>query len=404
MIDILSFTTLSSIIFFRVFKKIFFLLVVVINFNSANAQKLIDYLDQATKNYQPSLGNNLLTQNNATTELEFGYFLEQQSTISGAQRAYVSFLQELPWLGKSAAIRKFQKYTLLQERYNNEQQKEVLKFKVKQLYYELYKYKHQKNTYVILTDKLRNYIEASEKDTLSTSAKAILKLFERKQQLIELTEKLQLIDGDYENTALQFNTLLKQDSFQEIKLPLELAMPSEDQTISFSDTYESPLFLSYENQLKANRQIQKYNNKWLPTLSLGLRYIDVESNASSVTQLPVQNIVEPRLQLKWNLFSKNKEVLSKQELETNVDQKVLDISSLLQEVINEQVSARISYFSASDRLDQLVELKNQLLEKNVSLDTDEYFQLEYLEATYELEKVKAVSNYFISSSKMLLYQ
>lgn len=391
-------------IFLRVFKKIFFFTAIFIGSQSVIAQKLIDYLDLAEKNYQPSLGGNLLPQNYAKTELEFGYFAEQQSTISGSQSAYIGFLQELPWLGKSSVVRKHQKYTELQNHYEQEQQKEFLKFSVKKLYYKLYQYKHQKDAYVGLSDKLRSYIEKEEKDTLVNSAKAILKLFERKQQLIEITEKLQLIDGEYQNAAIHFNTLLKQDSFEEVKLPLELAMPDEDQAISFSDTYESPLFLSYENQLKANRQVQKYNNKWLPTLSLGLRYTDIDRGANSLVQLPTQNIIEPRLRLQWNFFSKKKQVLSKEQFENNVDQKVLDISSLLQVVINDQVSSRISYFSATDRLEQLSKLKTQLLEKNVSLNSDEFFQLEYLETIYELDKVKAVTDYYVSSSKMLLYQ
>ena len=385
-------------------KKSCFLIGALVFFQTLNAQKLVDYLDVATKNFKPQLNSVPLPQNNSTTQLEFGYFTEPQYTVSGAQKAYVSFMQELPWLGKSAAYRKVQKHTRLQQEYLIEQQKELLKHNVKESYYKLYQYQHQKDAYVILIDKLRKHIDLMERDTLATSAKALLKLFERKQQLTELTEKMQLVDGDYQNAALQFNALLKQDSFQEVELPLDLAMPSEDQTMSFSNTYENPLFIAYEQQLLALRQAQKYSNKWLPTLSLGLRYAQVTSDNNLALQLPVQDIVEPRLQLKWDVFTKSKKVFSKELIETQIEQKVLGVTSLLQMAMNNQISARISHFAALEKLERLTKLKTQFLKKNVSLDTDELFQLEYLETIYEIDGIKAVAAYYISSSKMLLYQ
>lgn len=369
-----------------------------------SAQKLVDYLDLASKNFIPQLNAVSLPQKYPTTQLEFGYFAEPQYTVSGAQKAYVSIMQQIPWLGKSSAYRKTQKHTHLQQQYSIEQQKELLKFKVKEAYYQLYAYQHQKDAYVILADKLRKHIDLVEKDTLITSAKALLNIFERKQQLVELTKKIQLVEGDYQNTLLQFNTLLKQDSFQEVELPLELAMPTDDQPMSFTDAYENPLFNAYEQQLLALRQAQKYTNKWLPTLSLGVRYTQVTSDNNMALQLPVQDIVEPRLLLKWDLFSKSQKVITMESLEMQIEQKVLDITSLLQAAINDQISARISHFTTLDKLDQLAKLKIQLLEKNVSLNSDELFQLEYLETTYEIEQIKAITDYYISSSKMLLYQ
>ena len=378
-------------------------MVALVFFQTLNAQKLVDYLDVATKNFVPQLGNTLLPQNKNTTQLEFGYFVDPQYTVSGAQKAYVSFMQEVPWLGKSAAYLKVQKNNRLREEYLIEQQKEELKFKVKELYYQLYEYQYQKDAYLVLTDKFRKHITTIEKDTLRTSAKTILKLFEQKQLLIELTEKTQLIDGEYQNALLRFNALLKQDSFQEVELPLELAMPTEDQTMSFSDAYENPLYVAYEHELLTMRQAQKYSSKWLPTLSLGLRYAEVVAD-DLVVELPTKDIIEPRLQLKWDLFSKTKKIMSKQVVEAQSEQKILDMTSLLQIEINNQISARISYFTALDKLEQLKKLKAELLENNVSLDVDELIRFEFLETTYKIEEIKAVTDYYISSSKMLLYQ
>jgi len=387
----------------KVYSKGVLLMFFLISFKQLSAQKLIDYLDVASKNFSPELNDVSITEN-PSTQLEFGYFVDPQYTISGAQKAYIGINQKIPWLGKSAAYIKAQKHSVLQQKYEIEQQKEVLKFNVKESYYQLYNLKNQKDAYVILSDKLRKHIENQEKDTLITSAKAVLKLFERKQQLTNIIEKLQLVEGDYQNVLIRFNSLLKQDSFQEVELPLELAMPDQDQAISFSDSYESPLFLAYENQLNGLRQAQKYKNKWLPNLSLGIRFTQVTDDENLFVQLPSQNLIEPRLQLQWDLFSKKGETISKQDIETRIEQKVFDISSLLQENINEQVSARISYFSALEKKEQLVKLKSELLEKNVSLNSDELFQLEFLETNYGIEEIQAVTNYYISSSKMLLYQ
>ena len=154
----------------------------------------------------------------------------------------------------------------------------------------------------------------------------------------------------------------------------------------------------------ASRQAQKYSNKWLPSLSLGFRYTEVTGADNLFVQLPTDNIIEPRLRLEWDLFSKSEKTISKEEIVARTEQKVLDITSLLQVSINDQISARISYFSVQEKLSQLKELKEQLLEKNVSLNSDELFQLDYLEANYEIEEIQAITNYYVSSSKMLLYQ
>ena len=90
---------------------------ILIGFQCLNAQKLVDYLDIATKNFTPQLNRTSLPQNSPTTQLEFGYFTEPQYTVSGAQKAYVGFMQQVPWLGKSSAYRKVQKYAGLQEQY-----------------------------------------------------------------------------------------------------------------------------------------------------------------------------------------------------------------------------------------------------------------------------------------------
>ena len=72
-------------------------------FQFGNAQKLIDYLDVANKNFTQQLSDSSILQNNPTTQIDFGYFIEPQYTISGSQRVYVSVMQEIPWIGKSAA-------------------------------------------------------------------------------------------------------------------------------------------------------------------------------------------------------------------------------------------------------------------------------------------------------------
>ena len=389
---------------FSVSLKGAFLVFVFLCVHSLSAQKLVDYLDIAVNKFRAEPRVDLLSRNYSSTQLEFGYFIDPQYTISGAQNAYVSFMQEIPWIGKSGVYKKVQRYDSLKDFYLIEQEKELLKFKIKELYYKLYGFEREKNSYANLADKLRSHIKLLEKDTTITSTKVILKLFERKQQLIEITEKLQLVDGDYQNSVLQFNSLLRRDGFQEVELPFDLAMPDEEQAISFSDAYENPLFIAYENQLEAIRLKQRYNNKWLPTLSLGVKYVQVDKGDNLLTQLPVRDIVEPRLKLGWDLFSNSKKRILKNEIEDQVEQKIFDITSLLQMVVNEQISARISYFSATDKLGQLIKLKKQLLENNVSLSSDELFQIEYLEFMHEISKVKAVTEYYVSSSKMLLYQ
>ena len=49
-------------------------------------------------------------------------------------------------------------------------------------------------------------------------------------------------------------------------------------------------------------------------------------------------------------------------------------------------------------------MNDQLNEKNVNLNNEQQIELEKLKAAYELEKIEAVTNYYVVSSQMLLYQ
>ena len=310
--------------------------------------------------------------------------------------------QQFPWFGKTFAYRKHQKYAASAKVNAYQNKIDYLKFDVKKHYYLMYQYAQQKDVYLIYSSKLRTFLEELKIDSLSNEA--LFKKLKYEQELVDVTKKMQLIDGEYQKAELHLISLVNDDEVDKINLPLELAMPEEDGTISFSDTYENPEFLEYENNLLAIQQAQKFNNKWLPNLSLGFRYVQIIDNDQLFVELPVQNVFEPQLRFSWNFFTKEKGSIKKSDIEQLLEKKVASISTNLQLGMNDQISARIAYFSVIEKLENLNRLQNQIKQKQEPLKEELDIEFERLKANYEFEKVEAVTNYYISSSKMLLYQ
>lgn len=382
----------------KLFLSFFCLLMV----NNLYSQYLVDYLVEAEKNFKPNLNESLQVINYPTTNLSFGYFVNEQQTVSGAQSAYVQLQQQLPWLGKGASYKKYSKYLKELNESKSKSQLAQLRFLVKQAYYNMYRYNKQKNVCLVYASKLRDFITGFKTDSVSIDF--LLKKLKLEEELVEVTKKQQLTDGEFQKQELEFRKLINSENISEINLPSELAMPDEDGSISFSETYENPFFLEYENGLLARQQVQKFNNKWSPSISLGFRYTQVNNSDNIIEQLPTQNILEPQIHLSWNLFSKNKGHTSVEEIENMIDQKVVSISTDLQILMNDQISARIAYYASIEKQEQLKKMQEQLKQKNVSLTTEQELEVAKLTAAYELEKIEAVTNYYVSSSKMLLYQ
>ncbi len=367
-----------------------------------SAQTLTNYINEAKKKYSPTNTLNLNLPKTNTTSLQFGYFINPQYTISGAQRAYAEFQQEIPWLGKGASYRKTQKYNSAKINLQKQYEIEELSYNIKECYYKMYQYKKQKNIYVAWAENIRKHI-ASFKKTDSISIDIALKNFEYESQLIDITKKLQLVDGDYQNKVIVFNELLKSEKLDEPNLPVFLAMPEEETELQFPDPFESSSYLSFENDLLQQKELRSIQNPWSPSISLGLRYSIVTATENLNFELPNKDIFEPQLKLQWNLFSKKPNTSTKEEVDLKLDQKLSTLGHQLQTAINNQISARIAYDSATLKVEKIDLLKNKLNTTETPLSAEKILQIKGLKYTFELEQVKAVADYYISTSKMLLF-
>jgi len=365
------------------------------------AQTLTNYINEAKKNYTPSLSiSTTIPQNNAT-HLKFGYFINPQYTISGAQRAYAEIQQEIPWVGKGNSYRKFQKSKSNQIKLEKQYKIEQLGFTIKEHYYKMYQYQKQKDIYVLWSEKLRTFITATKKDSISTDL--ALKQFEYEAKLLEITKQLQIVDGNYQNEVIIFNELLKNENLEEPNLPLLLAMPEEESEFQFPDPFESAAYKNFENKVTQQKYNAAFLNPWAPNISLGLKYINVSSTDNINFGLPTQDIFQPQLQFKWNLFSKKATKTTKSQIDKLLDQKLLTLTHQLQIAINEQISARIAYDASSQKIENLQKLERKLTSNQFEITSEKKLQINSLKYTFEIEQVKAVVDYYISTSKMLLF-
>jgi len=207
----------------------------------------------------------------------------------------------------------------------------------------MYQFKKQKDIYVTWAEKIRTFIYAA-KETDSITTEIALQQFEHETKLIEVTKQLQIIDGHYQNEVITFNELLKNENLDEPTLPILLAMPEEESEFQF-----------------------------------------------------------PQLKLQWDFFSKKKPKLTEDKTNKLLDHKLSILSHQLQTAINNQISARIAYDASEKKLDKLTKLEKQLNSSKIKIPNEKILQINSLKYTFEVEQIKAVADYYISTSKMLLF-
>ncbi len=368
----------------------------------AHAQTLTDYINEASKNYSFSSNTATNINQNTTTQLKFGYFINPQYTISGAQRAYVELNQDIPWIGKGNISRKWYRESRKRTQLLKQQELELLHFQIKEHYYKMYQFQKQKEIYAAWAEDLRVFIASSKKNT-NIESNNVLKHYENQTKLIEVTQKFQITDGLYQNEVIIFNELLRSESLDEPRLPFLLAMPEEEIEFQFPDPYESSSFLNYENDILQQKYYNASQNPWTPKISLGLRYTDVTPTNTINFRLPTKNLIEPQLKIQWNLFSKKNPKTNYKTTNHLLDQKISSLSHQLQIVINNQISARIAYDSTVEQIEKIKTLEKQLKNINGEIDNEKKLQINSLKYTFEIQQIKAVSDYYISTSKMQLY-
>jgi len=352
-------------------KFILFTISIILISLKGNSQTLVNYINEAKKNFSPPLKSTSTFNTKNTTSLQFGYFVNPQYTISGAQRAYAEVQQEIPWLGKSNYYRKVKKNSETQLKLEQQYQIEQLGFLVKESYYKMYQFKKQKDIYVTWAEKIRTFIYAA-KETDSITTEIALQQFEHETKLIEVTKQLQIIDGHYQNEVITFNELLKNENLDEPTLPILLAMPEEESEFQFPDPLESASYLSFENKILGQKIVNSVQNPWTPNISFGLRY-------------------------------KKKPKLTEDKTNKLLDHKLSILSHQLQTAINNQISARIAYDASEKKLDKLTKLEKQLNSSKIKIPNEKILQINSLKYTFEVEQIKAVADYYISTSKMLLF-
>jgi len=216
-------------------------------------------------------------------------------------------------------------------------------------------------------------------------------------------QQLQIIDGHYQNEVITFNELLKNENLDEPTLPILLAMPEEESEFQFPDPLESASYLSFENKILGQKIVNSVQNPWTPNISFGLRYINTSSTDNIDFGLPNQDIIEPQLKLQWDFFSKKKPKLTEDKTNKLLDHKLSILSHQLQTAINNQISARIAYDASEKKLDKLRKLEKQLNSSKIKIPNEKILQINSLKYTFEVEQIKAVADYYISTSKMLLF-
>lgn len=366
------------------------------------SQNLSNYIQQAQKKaFTPYIEATTSPDYNSTS-LQFSYFIDPLLTISGAPQASITLEQKIPWLGKNHTFKKLNNEIENAKSLEHQMKLEKLAFKIKESYYKMYQFQKTKDVYLAWADDIRTSLK-NGKVSDSLNFDESVHLLQKETQLLDLTKKLQLADGAYQNEVIAFNEYSKNETLEDPILPNLLAMPEEEPELQFPDPYESAAFLKFENAINQHYLNAKIKNPWNPAVSLGLTYISTIANNETTNSLANPNIFIPQLQLQWNLFQKRKPSFSKEDHQTQLEEKINSLGRQLQAAINQQISARIAYDTATDKLQKVNTLLEKVPLQQTNIYTNKALEIKGLKYTFEIEQIKAVTDYYISTSKMLLF-
>lgn len=397
-------------------KRIVLIGIGLLTFGFSNAQELETLLDEALKNspeiqkfeLQYSIVSEKENEVNTVpnTELAVGYFVSEPETRTGAQRFKVSAKQMIPWFGSITARENYVS-SLTEAKYEDIViAKRKLIATVSQSYFNLYANKAKQ---IVLTDNIK-LLEAYETLALTSvevgkaSAVDVLRLQMRQNELEQLREVL-VQQFLAEQTA--FNKLLNRDKNIDVTVVDELKIPSETTLVLAENLSLHPELIKYDKLYESVEQSELLNQKeGAPMIGFGLDYIYVEERPNMDFSDNGKDILMPMVSLSIPIFNKKyksrtrQNELQQQEINTQKQERLNKLETVLDKAVNDRISARISYDTQTKNLKQANDAEEILIKsyESGSIDFNDVLDVQELQLKFQINQIESVNTYYAQTT------
>jgi outer membrane protein TolC len=383
---------------------------------NGNAQELQSFIDEALTNnpeiqkfeLQYNIASEKVNEVNALPNTLFGagYFVSEPETRTGPQKFKLSANQMLPWFGNITARENYVS-SLADAKYEDIIiAKRKLIASVSQSYYKLYA---NKATQKVLTENVHllgtyETLALTSVEIGKASAVDVLRLQMRKNEIIQLKK---VLEQQYlaEQTAL--NNLLNSGNNIAVNTVDELIIPSEDVEIDYNNLTLNPEILKYDKLYESVNKSELLNQKESsPLIGFGLDYINVEKRPDMNIPDNGKDIVMPMVTVSIPIFSHKYKSQSKQnelqllEIEAQKQERLNNLETLLSKATNDRISARISYNTQTQNLQQAKNAE-EILFKNYETGTinfNDVLDIQELQLKFQITQIEAVKTYYVQTT------
>jgi outer membrane protein TolC len=340
------------------------------------------------------------------TEVSVGYFVSEPETRTGAQRARFSVKQMLPWFGNITARENYVS-ALADAKYEDIViAKRKLITSVSQSYYNLYTIRAKQH---VLTENIK-LLETYETLALTSvevgkaSAVDVLRLQMRQNEMQQLKE---VLHQQFLAEQTNFNKLLNRENDIMVNVIDSLMIPSEDFEITTENLALHPELLKYDKLYQSVEQSELLNQKESsPMVGFGLDYIPVSERSD---MNPIDNgkdilmsmvsVSIPIFNKKYTSVSKQNE-LQQQEIHYQKQERLNTLETLLDNAINERISARISYATQTKNLKQAKDAENILIKsyETGTIDFKDVLDIQELQLKFQMNQIESVKTYYVQTT------
>ncbi|QTE23724.1 TolC family protein [Polaribacter cellanae] len=380
------------------------------------SQQLQSYLEQAVAN-NPTIKKFELQYKRASekvnevntipnTQFGAGYFVSEPETRTGAQRFKISVKQMLPWFG---TITSRENYVLSMADAKYEDiviTKRKLITSVSQSYYNLYENKAKQKVLEENIKLLKTYetLALTSVEVGKASAVDVLRLQMRENEMAEL---LDVLNQQFLAEQTKFNKLLNRDKTITVNVLNTLDIPSANFEINVKKIAVHPELLKYDKIYKSIEKSELLNQKENnPMLGFGLDYVNVAKRPNMNFSDNGKDILMPMVSISIPIFnnsytSKTKQnKLQQQEILEQKQDRKNKLETLLDQAINNRISARISYKTQTKNLKQAKNAEDILMKsyETGTIDFNDVLDIQELQLKFQMNQIESIKSYFIQTT------
>ena len=397
-------------------KKIRFIIIGLLIFNSSNAQQLQTLIEEALANnpeiqkfeLQYQITSEKVNEANTipNTEIGVGYFVSEPETRTGAQKAKISVKQMLPWFGLITARENYVS-SLADAKYEDIViAKRKLVSSVSQSYYNMYALKAKQEVLVENIELLKTYetLALTSVEVGKASAVDVLRLQMRQNELEQLQ---QVLEQDYLGEQTLLNKLLNRDKTKVVEVIKVLSMPLQDTLLTSENLQLHPELTKYDKLYQSVEQSELLNQKeGNPMLGFGLDYIAVSERPNMNFSDNGKDIVMPMVSLSIPIFNKKyksqtkQNELKQQEITAQKQERMNTLETVLDKAINNRISARISFDTQVKNLNQAKDAEDILIKsyETGTIDFNDVLDIQELQLKFQINQIESVKNYYVQTT------